>query len=404
MTLPLLVLVGCGNDPGPGAAGRTPSPHPSAGHSGSAVPSPLPSPSATGTPSTATVDMKRPGRFVPPLLTPDILVYSSHTLKPGMVKRIRKVAGVGAVEQFSMAQFYYHENEVNYAAVDPKTFRNWTLGPSAQSNALWNRVADGEIAVRPKLGHRIENAHDYVHLGNAAKAPTVHVGAYAQLISPIYSRQIDAVVNRRWVRPLGMVPGNAMLVSTGTAQPDGKMVRQLRAITGNASSVQILSPHFDVHDVQTAILTGSSVSSAVGTFNYTANANGTVNLPSSWVGQHITTEQVPILGSVTCNRVMLPQLVDALHDIQQRGLAKYINPGQYGGCFVPRYIAGTHTLSYHAFGLAIDLNVPENERGTRGQMNRQVVQIFQKWGFEWGGTWHYTDPMHFELHRIVKAG
>ena len=36
------------------------------------------------------------------------------------------------------------------------------------------------------------------------------------------------------------------------------------------------------------------------------------------------------------------------------------------------------------------------------KMDRQVVQIFKKWGFAWGGDWNYTDPMHFELDRIVK--
>jgi hypothetical protein len=113
---------------------------------------------------------------------------------------------------------------------------------------------------------------------------------------------------------------------------------------------------------------------------------------------------VPIIGRVTCNKEMLPQLVAALSEIQQRGLAGYIHPSEYGGCFVARFIAGTHTLSNHAFGLAIDLNVPENQRGTPGQMNRQVVAVFQRWGFTWGGTWHYTDPMHFELSRIVRPG
>ena len=49
-------------------------------------------------------------------------------------------------------------------------------------------------------------------------------------------------------------------------------------------------------------------------------------------------------------------------------------------------------------------DVPENERGTVGLINRQVVAIFGKWGFTWGGTWHYTDPMHFELNRIVRPG
>ena len=40
--------------------------------------------------------------------------------------------------------------------------------------------------------------------------------------------------------------------------------------------------------------------------------------------------------------------------------------------------------------------------GTVGEMDRTVVSIFKKWGFAWGGDWSYTDPMHFELARLVR--
>jgi chromosomal replication initiation ATPase DnaA len=64
--------------------------------------------------------------------------------------------------------------------------------------------------------------------------------------------------------------------------------------------------------------------------------------------------------------------------------------------------AGSTTLSNHAFGLALDLNVPGNQRGSVGQMDRGVVAIFKSWGFTWGGDWGYTDPMHFEMNRLVR--
>ncbi len=75
---------------------------------------------------------------------------------------------------------------------------------------------------------------------------------------------------------------------------------------------------------------------------------------------------MPIIGAMTCNTVMFPQLRAALEEIRVTGLAGAIHPSQYGGCYVPRFIAGTTTLSNHAFGLAFDLNVPENQRGTVG--------------------------------------
>jgi hypothetical protein len=115
---------------------------------------------------------------------------------------------------------------------------------------------------------------------------------------------------------------------------------------------------------------------------------------------------MPIIGTVTGNKGMLPQLRAALNNIVQAGLASAIHPNQYGGCYVPRYIGHdpSQGLSLHSWGMAVDLNVPENQRGTAGHMNRQVVAIFKKWGFAWGGDWHYTDPMHFEMDKVVKVG
>jgi hypothetical protein len=99
---------------------------------------------------------------------------------------------------------------------------------------------------------------------------------------------------------------------------------------------------------------------------------------------------------------MMPQLKAALAEVVKRHLEKYLY--HYDGCYNPRFIAGTNTLSNHAFGLAIDLNAAQNQRGTVGQMNPEVVAIFKYWGFAWGGDWHYTDPMHFEVERIVNPG
>ena len=156
----------------------------------------------------------------------------------------------------------------------------------------------------------------------------------------------------------------------------------------------------DPDAVQTAVVVGS-VSDAVGTYSYRVSG-GRVIPDAGWVAAHIRTEAVPILGSMTCNQAIFPQLRAALAEIVQRGLSSKIHVGEYAGCFYPRFIAGTTTLSNHAFGLAFDLNVPGNQRGTVGEMDRTVVSIFKKWGFAWGGDWSYTDPMHFELARLVR--
>ena len=348
------------------------------------------------------VAMREPGRLSVPAETPDVIVYARDTLSPSVVQRLRKVRGVVDSELFSMGQFFHEEQPITYAAVDPATFRRFTPQGTATYTAVWKRVADGELAIAPALGRRIQDGKGYVTLGNGSDAPKVHVGAYAPLSQSITnpSVHIDAVVNQRWVSRLHMKQDNAVLLSTGSTSPQS-IQKQILRITHGTASVQILAVNLDISVPQTAVLTGGTVAAAIGSFTYTVDTAGRVTPQASWVDRMIRTETLPVVGTVRCNKVMLTQLRQVMLEIQREGLSSKIY--QYGGCYVPRYIAGTHQLSFHTFGTAIDLNVPDNQRGTAGKMDPRVVAIFEKWGFTWGGTWHYTDPMHFELARLVHA-
>ena len=108
----------------------------------------------------------------------------------------------------------------------------------------------------------------------------------------------------------------------------------------------------------TALPTGGTLGSVVGTFRYRVLGGGRIAPDPAWVAANIRTEVVPILGSVTCHKDLFPQLRAALLEVQQRGLADAIDPGEYAGCYYPRFIADTTTLSNHSFGLALDLNIP----------------------------------------------
>ncbi|MDQ4008848.1 MAG: M15 family metallopeptidase [Actinomycetota bacterium] len=149
-----------------------------------------------------------------------------------------------------------------------------------------------------------------------------------------------------------------------------------------------------------AELTGTSAD--FGSFSYTYTADGSIQPDPAWVNEYIRTETVPILGSVTCHKNMIPQLRAALQQVVDSGLADTINPDEYAGCYVPRFIGSdpSNPVSLHTWGIALDLNVPGNQRGTVGEIDRRVVAIFKAWGFAWGGDWDYTDPMHFELARL----
>ncbi|MBW8751475.1 MAG: M15 family metallopeptidase [Propionibacteriales bacterium] len=351
------------------------------------------------------VAMQRPGPVKTPLFTQDLLVYSQDPLPDDVVAAVKAVHGVQAAEQFSMASFYVEEQEVRYAAVDPDTFRRYTPAATAQDAEIWNRVADGEIGLTPTVRDAVAVQDDSVRMGNG-QAPVLHIGALAPLSEQTSVPFVKAVVNERWAPKLHMPEGNALLISTGTFDP-AKIQPQVQALAGDKATVQLLGParYLDPHAALTAVLTGGSVAQALGSFTYTVNGDGSVNPDQRWIQQYIRTEQVPILGAVRCNKAMLPQLRAALQDVVKLHLASAIHPSEYGGCYVPRYIGHdpSQGLSFHTWGAAIDLNVPGNQRGTVGTIDRRIVQIFKRWGFEWGGTWRYTDPMHFQMAQLVAV-
>ena len=343
-----------------------------------------------------------PGKFQSPARTPDILISSADTLDPDLVQQIEQVDGIAEVSQMSVGQVVLEGRVYDLAVVDPGTYRRFTIAESAQLQAQWDRVAGGELAAVKGLQKRLPtDADGYLRLGTDEDAPTIHVGAYAPQIPTI-----ELVANQKWGEELGIPEGNAVLISTGTRTPQS-VQKQVQAILGSDFAPQLLDIAsrlgLDPDAFQTVVPVGS-FADAVGTFRYTAAGGGRINPAPEWVREHIVTETVPILGQVTCNRYMMPQLKAAFGEIVKVGLADKINPGEYAGCYYPRFIAGSTTLSNHSFGTALDMNVPGNLRGTVGEMDRGVVAIFKKWGFAWGGDWNYTDPMHFELSRIVNPG
>ena len=341
-----------------------------------------------------------PGPLKDSLLTADVLITSTETIPASVLHRLSALKGVEEAMPFSMASLSSNGRTLTIAAVDPGQYRRFTTYPVATADAVWSRVAGGEVAVDPSVGKKLEEPRGYLTLGTQEDAPEVHIGAYAPMV-----KNVSAVVARPRGDQMGMPEDNAVLVSTGRLTPS-VLTGKMKKIIGEHAALQVLALEFDVDIPQTAVLTGTTAAEAVGSFSYTPHADGRITPDPAWVASHITTEEVPILGKVTCHEVMLPQLRSALAEVVSRGLADKIHPDEYAGCYYPRYIGydPAKGLSLHSWGIAVDLNVPGNQRGTVGEMDREVVKIFKKWGFAWGGDWNYTDPMHFELASIVKSG
>ena len=121
-----------------------------------------------------------------------------------------------------------------------------------------------------------------------------------------------------------------------------------------------------------------------------------------WREENIQNKRMPILGITRCHRLMWEPLEGALNQILEEGLEEYLIIEEWkssGGCYAPRRInrfdAGG-SISRHAWGIAIDIN-------TKSGYPPRVVEIFNDWGFAWGGTWTSPDEMHFELRDLSAS-
>ena len=81
-------------------------------------------------------------------------------------------------------------------------------------------------------------------------------------------------------------------------------------------------------------------------------------------------------------------------------LKKYAFPS--AGTYNCRKVKDTGARSMHAWGAAIDLNTGYSDYwlwskgGYRNRVPYEIVAIFEKHGFIWGGKWGHFDTMHFE--------
>jgi D-alanyl-D-alanine carboxypeptidase len=114
-------------------------------------------------------------------------------------------------------------------------------------------------------------------------------------------------------------------------------------------------------------------------------------------------------GRVTVTKVngIDKALTDVSRELDQLPpeLIKYAEPS--AGTYNCREIAGSSARSMHAYGAAIDLNTRYSDywrwaaKGGadptwKNQMPVEIIRVFEKHGFIWGGYWYHFDTMHFE--------
>lgn len=218
------------------------------------------------------------------------------------------------------------------------------------------------------------------------------------------------------VRVVGVVPdevvGAAEIVTTverglsmGVTTPRYLLVslmgdrasfeRSVRAALPAGTAVRIRAPgetpflrHGD------AVLPQVIIKEQFGEFSLRLEASGQFQIDDGWVADNLATVTLPVIGEVTCHAGILSSLRGALEELEQSNLSFLIE--SFDGCYVPRFIGGTRSLSRHSWGVAIDLNYAANPTGQVTVQDTRLVSIMERWGFTWGGNWLVPDAAHFE--------
>ena len=150
------------------------------------------------------------------------------------------------------------------------------------------------------------------------------------------------------------------------------------------------------------ILPNALVKEMFGDFQIKEGDGVWITTDPEWREENIQNKRMPILGNTRCHRLMWEPLEGALNQILEEGLEGYLSIEEWrssGGCYAPRRISrfdAGGSISRHAWGIAIDIN-------TKSGYPPRIVEIFNSWGFAWGGTWTSPDEMHFELRDLSAS-
>ena len=165
----------------------------------------------------------------------DLLVVAPFSLSAHVLSAVSRLPGVTGADPIEAAKVKINGTNAAVLGVDPSTFRGYAPRLVAESDTLWQGVADGGIAVSWTMG-----TLDRLPLGGGV---TVTGSQPEQLrvvaFGTVGIGGVDAVVSDSIARSLGMPAGNAIVVSAPPASV-ASLATQLRDLIPRGAGVEPL--------------------------------------------------------------------------------------------------------------------------------------------------------------------
>ena len=167
----------------------------------------------------------------------DLLIVAPFSLSEGLAAKVGAIPGVVAAERIEAVRMSVNGSPTAVLGVDPSVFREFAARPTGASNALWQGVAGGGIAVSYTMG-----TEDKIKLGGTVTAAgrttkKLRVAAFGTL----GIGGVNAVVSDATARALGAPAGNAIVVSVAPSDFTAALAAAGRLIPKGAGVEQLVS-------------------------------------------------------------------------------------------------------------------------------------------------------------------
>jgi hypothetical protein len=348
--------------------------------------------------SPSTIDSRNiPGRGPVP-----VAIWSTRDLPAGLDRRLAQVAGVRFVSRVSVGM-------LNLVAVTGATNR---LPPRARGAVLPISInamdpVPGDPAAAALTAGDAVLSEPAAQLRGMSRGSTITVSSrnvvrtfrVGTVVPETSTHGAELTVPIVYARVLRLTATRGLITSIEHSHADDAL-REIDALTAGAR-VRVrtgIDPPEDPSEGP--VLAFAEVKRIFGEFTFTPSRGLFVTVDKAWTDANIVKVRLPLLGLITCNERLLPQLRGAMQELQAEGLGALVR--SYDGCFSPRMTVGnTYALSRHAFGIAVDINAGRNRFGDPPHQDPRLVAVMERWGFSWGGNWLVPDGMHFEFVRFV---
>jgi cell wall-associated NlpC family hydrolase len=170
-------------------------------------------------------------------LQADLLIVAPFSLSRRLATAVSRLPGVTATERIEAVRMRINGAYTSVLGVDPSVFRTFAARATGASNALWQGVAGGGVAVsytmgkldKLTLGGTIAAAGHSTHRLRVVAFGTMGIGG------------VNAVISDAVARSLGAPAGNAIVVSTQPSDFTADVAAVGRLVPKGASVEQLVS-------------------------------------------------------------------------------------------------------------------------------------------------------------------